>query len=90
MVDFMQWIEINVGIYTRQSRNIEDWDMEGLEVFLEKLFGMKKGSLDSADKGNLTKEALVELILEKAEDIYKSKEADFGQEKFREVERVII
>ncbi len=83
-------VESNVEIYTRQSRNVEDWDMEGLEVFLEKLFGMKKGSLNSVDKGNLTKEVLVELILEKAEDIYKSKEADFGQEKFREVERVIL
>lgn len=83
-------VESNVEMYTRQSNNFEEWDIEGLEVYLEKLFGLKKGLLSNYDKGKLTKEVLIEEILKKSEERYKAKEAEFGEEKFREVERVIL
>lgn len=80
----------NVEIYTSQSKYPEEWDMEGLENYLINLFDFNKGFLVFNDIESLTKEDLINKIVEKAEEKYKSKEMEFGEERFREVERVIL
>ena len=55
-----------------------------------KIFDLEKGFLKQEDVKSLTKEELVEDILEQARDKYSKKEEEFGQEKFREVERIIL
>ncbi len=83
-------VDSNIEVYTRQSKSVEEWDLEGLEAFAIKQFGLKKGILLSKDKNSLTKEGLSQTILQKAEERYKEKEAAFGEERFREIERVVL
>jgi len=83
-------VESNVEMYTRQSKFPEEWDFEGLEMYVAKIFGMKKDAFYGLDKETLTKEGLVEHILEKAQGLYKQKESEFGAEQFREIERVVL
>jgi preprotein translocase subunit SecA len=83
-------IESNVEIYTRQSKAAEEWDFEGLEAFVNKQFGIGKGIFDTVDKGSLTKEKLVNIIQDNVDARYEEKEAEFGAEKFREIERVVL
>jgi len=51
---------------------------------------MKKGTLSKLDIESLTKEKLIEYILDKAKEIYSSKEQEFGEETFREIERIVL
>lgn len=83
-------VEENIEVYTRQSKYPEEWDLVGLENYAIKLFGIKKGTITNLDVESLTKEILEEKILETASELYKLREAEFGEEKFREVERVIL
>ena len=80
----------NIELYTRQSKYPEEWDLVGLENYAMKLFGIKKGTVTNLDKDSLTKEILEEKILGAAKELYRLREAEFGEEKFREVERVIL
>lgn len=83
-------VEENIEVFTMQSKYPEEWDITGLENYAIKLFGIERGTLTKLDKNTLTKELLEEEILNRAEDLYKQREAEFGAEKFREVERVIL
>lgn len=83
-------VESNVEMYTRQSKYPEEWDLAGLENYLINLFQVKKGFLSFDNIENLTKESLIEKILEMVEDKYKVKEKEFGEDNFRELERVIL
>lgn len=83
-------IETNVEVYTNQSKYPEEWDLEGLKNYFVKIFGLDEGFLDSQDVHSLTKEKLVKDIIDKAEEIYISKEKEFGEDKFREIERIIL
>ncbi|MBU5310803.1 preprotein translocase subunit SecA [Tissierella carlieri] len=80
----------NIEIYTRQSKYPEEWDLEGLENYVMSLFDINKKFLSFTDIESITKEALIDKIMEKAEEKYKAKELDFGEERFREVERVVL
>ncbi len=80
----------NIEVCTRQSKYPEEWDIEGLENYVMNLFSINKKFLSFADIESITKEDLVNKIMEKAEEKYKSKESDFGEERFREIERVIL
>ncbi len=83
-------IETNVNFYTAQSQDVENWDVEGLENYLLKQFGLSKDIFASIDIKNITKEKLIDLIFEKAQARYREKENEFGEDKFREVERIIL
>lgn len=80
----------NVEVFTRQSKYPEEWDLEGLENYVMELFATSKKFLSFADIESLTKENLIDKIMEKAEERYKDKENDFGEERFREIERVVL
>ena len=80
----------NVEVFTRQSKYAEEWDLEGLENHMMELFGISKKFLSFTDIESLTKEILIDKIMEKAEEKYKAKENDFGEERFREIERVVL
>ncbi|OLS01848.1 preprotein translocase subunit SecA [Tissierella creatinophila] len=83
-------IETNIELYTNGSQYPEEWDLEGLENYLIKLFDLEKGFLNKNNIQSLTKKELVEDILEKAKAKYSQKEEAFGEEKFREIERIIL
>ncbi|MDD4725818.1 MAG: preprotein translocase subunit SecA, partial [Tissierellia bacterium] len=83
-------VENNVDFYTAHSINIEDWDIEALEKYLIKQFGLNKDLFSSIKTESVTKEEIVETISEKVEDRYEFKENEFGIDNFREIERIIL
>ncbi len=85
-----QLVEEAVDLYTMESNYPEEWDIEGLEVYLANLINVEKGFLKFPNIQEVTKDILVDRIMEIAEEEYKAKEEEFGEEKFREVERVIL
>ena len=82
-------IEEAVEMYTRQSKYPEEWDLKGLENYLENLF-LPKGALKIDDIESLDKETLVDMIYNIGKDAYNLKEEEIGQEMFREIERVVL
>jgi preprotein translocase subunit SecA len=80
----------NVESFTMGSKFAEEWDLEGLENYGVNLFDLEKGFLHFENLEDLTKENLIDKIMEKANEKYISKEKEFGEENFREVERVIL
>lgn len=83
-------IDSNIDMYTMGAKYPEEWDIEGLENHMTKLFGFEKGFLANLDHLDMTKESLSELIFKKAEEIYKTREEEFKEDRFREIERVIL
>lgn len=84
-------IDEAVSMYTRLSSSYQEWDLEGLETYIIKIFGFNKGIITAnKDIESMNKESLSKFILDKAQEKYKSKEAEFGEDKFREVERVVL
>jgi len=80
----------NVELYTRGEKYPEQWDFEGLETYLVKQFGFRQGIFAGMDIESLTKEDLIDRIMKKSEEAYKVKEAEFGEDQFREIERVVL
>jgi len=82
-------IEYAVDIYTRQSQDANEWDMEGLFNYLEKIF-LPQNALNLNEINPLTKENLIEKLYDIAKERYDKKEEEIGADTFREVERIIL
>ncbi len=83
-------IQGNVELYTNGSQYPEEWDLAGLENYVVKIFDLERGFLSKESVGKFTKEDLVEDILNRARENYSKKEEEFGEDKFREIERIIL
>ncbi len=79
----------SIELYTAEATYPEDWDLKGLEDYLHPIF-LPKGSLEFEDIESLTKESLRSSVLEIADNLYKEKEEEIGEERMRELERVIL
>jgi preprotein translocase subunit SecA len=79
-----------VEIYTGEAHP-DNWDWEGMLNYAKSVFPLgDEFDFDRGDLESVTKESVKSSILNKAMEIYASKEADFGSETMRELERVIL
>ena len=79
-----------VEIFTGEAHP-DNWDWEGMLSYAKSVFPLgDEFDFDRGDLENITKESVKSSILNKAMEIYASKEADFGSETMRELERVIL
>ncbi len=78
-----------VEIYSQGSIYPEEWNLEGLKNHLDNIF-LPEGFLESLDILNLDKETLKEELLKIALEKYEEKEMEIGEERFREIERVVL
>ncbi|NBG89392.1 preprotein translocase subunit SecA [Isachenkonia alkalipeptolytica] len=78
-----------VEIYTADGQFPEEWDLDGLKDYLTGQF-LPKDRLDFGDIEDLTRESLREIILNTAREVYTEKEEEVGEERMREVERIIL
>lgn len=85
-----EFIDSNIDIYTMGAKYPEEWDIEGLEKRVIKIFNFENDFLGKIDRLEMTKESLSDFIFKKAEDKYKTREEEFKEERFREIERVIL
>ncbi|MDY0235040.1 MAG: preprotein translocase subunit SecA [Gudongella sp.] len=83
-------ITTNVELYTRGMKYPEEWDLEGMEKFFINKFDFGKEVFASLDIESLTKDSLSEHILKNAKEKYTQKENEFGADKFREIERIVL
>ncbi|MBE7038353.1 MAG: preprotein translocase subunit SecA [Ruminococcaceae bacterium] len=69
----------------------DDWNLTGLIEYCENIF-LPEGTLSYSrdDLEDLTKEKLYDDLIEIAMKRYEEKEKEFGEEQFREVERVVL
>ena len=83
-------IEKNIELYTNGSEFPEEWDLLGLENYVVRTFDIEKGFLNKEDPESVSKESLFEEILEEAREKYSEKEEEFGEDKFRDIERIVL
>ena len=81
-----------VNLYVQNENEPDEWNLVGLSEALTPQFGGKMECLvlTEEQKDKMGKEELVNLIVEEAEKRYEAKEAEFGTEQMRELERVIL
>ena len=82
-------IQGNIAMNTLQSKKPSDWDLDAIKAYASKLLGLEEDFI-TGDISALSEESLLEQIMKKAEEVYSKKETEFGQERFREIERVIL
>lgn len=82
-------IEAVVNSHTGDEKQREEWDINGLVKYLENVF-LPKGAVKTEDLKDLPKERIIESLLDISYKLYEQKEAEFGFEQMREVERVIL
>ncbi|MBO4693491.1 MAG: preprotein translocase subunit SecA [Clostridia bacterium] len=91
----LKMIDDTIDVYTKiylADDNIHDnWDIKGLR---EHFAGMITDSGDlrytPEELGNISREEVAETLKEKAHNIYDAREAQFGSELMREIERVML
>ena len=83
-------VDMNIDTYTMQSKFPEEWDLEAFEAQMINLFNLEENFLDKSNIEELTKEKIVEDTMKLAEEKYRSREEEFGEDRFREIERVIL
>ena len=82
-------IQKGITMYTSNDKYPEEWDLESLEQYVSDLFSIKFSlNIDKIDE--LTTQKLFEMIKNVSEAVYSKKEEEFGEETFREVERIIL
>ncbi len=81
-----------VDKYIIDENDPSEWDLIGLTEATAMQFGGRLDCLLLSDeeKNSLDKDQIVERIIQEATARYNSKEADFGEENMRELERVIL
>ena len=82
-------IQTNIEMNMLQSKNPNEWDIESIKAYAIKMFGLDLDFLKT-EISSLTEESLLDYIMMKAEEKYKIKETEFGEDRFREIERVIL
>ncbi|MDO5715718.1 MAG: preprotein translocase subunit SecA [Tissierellia bacterium] len=82
-------IDYTIQFYNKMDHNNQQQlDMDALRRFGENTFGFESNFLDGIE--NPTVENVKERFLDLAEKKYETKEEEFGAEKFREIERVVL
>lgn len=87
MVD--EIVESNTNLYTANSDYPEDWDLREMEEHFHQLF-LERGYLQGLMKDVERREELIERLKSVAHQLYDLKEAEFGSENMRELERFIL
>ncbi len=77
--------------FTGETDVADDWNLEGLINYLESLY-IPQGALEiSRDELEfITKEELKEKALKIGHELYEQREAEFGSDNMRELERVVL
>jgi preprotein translocase subunit SecA len=78
-----------VNTHIIQERNKEERDIKGLVRYIEDVL-MFREKLDPDKFQNMSKNDVEEFLFKTAMDHYAEKEAEFGEEQMREVERVVL
>jgi len=84
-------IDENLDFTTAASKYAEEWDLKELENSLRRICSSFRGFNYTEDEIlKLDRDTLKEDIMARFEEAYKAKEAEIGEERMRELERMIL
>ena len=80
-----------IAVYCGEHQHPDLWDWDGLRVQAENIF-MAKGALNVSreEMEEFTRDDLREMLLNAALQAYEAKEAEYGSELMRELERIVL
>jgi len=85
------FVERNVDQFIAGEQYPENWDLNGLFEYMEGYFVPKGTLMYSKDEIlSLTRQKLIDDLLSIANSEYQKKEEEFGKERLREIERIIL
>ena len=87
MIDAL--IDKALNMYTTDSKHNENWDMSGFTKYIAETFALLI-NFDGEKQDSLNRETLRERIRAAVDRHYTRQEAEFGEEAFREVERIVL
>jgi len=79
----------SVMVYTNDAAYPEEWDWDGLFLYINQLFPLGWGK-DSIDIETITQEELIERLTESAKERYENREKELGSETMRNIERLVM
>ncbi len=82
-------VDYAVELYTADGQFPEEWDLDGLKDYLYGQF-LPKNTLEFGDIEELDRDRLRTIVMETANRVYEKKEEEIGEERMREIERVIL
>lgn len=85
MIDSL--IDNGIQMFTTEEKYTDNWDIAGFVKYVAETFSILI-SFDS--ESNITKELLKEKVKNAVDRHYQRQEAEFGEEMFREVERIVL
>ncbi|MDE6501337.1 MAG: preprotein translocase subunit SecA [Ruminococcus sp.] len=84
-------ISSTVNTYLADEDERTDWNIVGLkDFFMGWLIGSEDLTFTEEELASVTKEDITKALNEKADEIYKAKEEQYGKDVMRELERVIL
>ncbi len=85
------WVDDGLNLYIIDNTVQDDWNLKGLrEHFSGLLTTSEDFRYTPEELGNVTKDSIKEILVTRAEEFYKKREADLGSDMLRELERVIL
>lgn len=78
-----------LDIYMPKDIHPEEWDIKGLEEYVKDIFPVNL-SMDQLNVEEVSRENIANVLVQKAQEAYKQKEAELGSEVMRELERYIM
>ena len=86
-----QTVEATVKRYLPSGAEKDDWNLEGLRDYYRGwLIGPDELHYTTAELENLEPEFLIKTLNDRATELYEKREAEFGPEIMRELERVVL
>jgi preprotein translocase subunit SecA len=87
MIDSL--IDKGIGMYTSEDMSSEDWDIKGYTKYTAETFGLLI-NFEGIKPEEMTKEILRDRVRSAVERHYANQEETFGEEMFREIERIVL
>ena len=87
MIDSL--IDKALSMYTTDDKHNKNWDLNGLSKYIAEIFSLLI-SFDGVKPEDIEKEDLRERVRTVVDRHYARQEAEFGEETFREVERIVL
>ncbi|HOT21085.1 MAG TPA: SEC-C metal-binding domain-containing protein, partial [Sedimentibacter sp.] len=87
MIDSL--IDKAINMYTTDEKNNENWDLNGFVKYIAETFSLLI-SFDGVKPEDIDKEDLRKRVRIAVDKHYARQEAEFGEETFREVERIVL
>lgn len=82
-------VEKGILMFTTEERFTDNWDLVGFSGFILETFNVLV-SFEDENKENITKSIMKEKAKNAIENHYINQEKEFGEETFREIERIVL